>query len=140
MKKLMIICAAIASLTTMAFCTKTDNNPKIESFVNTYFPQATIAATVPDGREFDVMLSDNTKLEFDRKVEWKEIDCEHSTIYTFVPSALVPQQITDYVSQKYPENTTIVKISKDGRNWDIELNNDIEIEFNKNFEVIDIDF
>lgn len=140
MKKLIIICAAIASLTTMAFCTKTDSNPKIESFVNTYFPQATIAATVPDGREFDVMLSDNTKLEFDRKVEWKEIDCEHSTIYTFVPSALVPQQITDYVSQKYPENTTIVKISKDGRNWDIELNNDIEIEFNKNFEVIDIDF
>ena len=139
MKKLIIICAAIASLTTMAFCTKVDSNPKIENFVNTYFPQTTIAATVPDGREFDVMLSDNTKLEFDRKVEWKEIDCEHSTIYTFVPSALVPQQITNYVNQNYPNNT-IVKISKDGRNWDIELNNDIEIEFNKNFEVIDIDF
>ena len=138
MKKLMIICAAIASLTTMAFCTKVDSNPKIENFVNTYFPQATISATVPDGREFDVMLSDNTKLEFTHKVEWESVDCEHSTIYTFVPSALVPQQITNYVNQNYPNNT-IVKISKDGRNWDIELNNDIEIEFNKNFEVIEID-
>ena len=139
MQKLSIICAAIAILASMAFCTKVDNNPKIENFVNAYFPQATITATVPDGREFDVMLSDNTKLEFTHKVEWESVDCEHSTIYTFVPSALVPQQITNYVNQNYPNNT-IVKISKDGRNWDIELNNDIEIEFNKNFEVIDIDF
>ncbi len=139
MKKLMIICAAIAILTTMAFCTKVNSNPKIKDFVNTYFPQATIAATIPDGREFDVMLSDNTKLEFTHKVEWESVDCEHSTIYTTVPSALVPQQISDYVSKNYPNNT-IVKISKDGKNWDIELNNDIEIEFNKNFEVVEIDF
>lgn len=138
MKKLLIIGIAIISIATMSFCTKTDPTQKINEFVSTYFPQANITATVPDGREYDVMLSDNTKLEFDRKIEWKEIDCEHATIYTFVPSALVPQQITAYVSQKYPNNT-IVKISKDGRNWDIELNNDIEIEFNKNFEVVEID-
>lgn len=138
MKKLLIICIAVVSVAAMAFCVKTDSNPKIETFVSTYFPQASITMTVPDGREFDVMLSDNTKLEFNRKVEWKEIDCEHSTIYTVVPSALVPQQITDYVSQNYPNNT-IVKISKGSRDWDIELNNDIEIEFNKNFEVVDID-
>ena len=138
MKKLSIICAAFAILAFTAFCTKTESNPKIENFVDAYFPQATITATVPNGREYDVMLSDNTKLEFDRKIEWKEIDCEHATIYTSVPSVLVPQQITAYVSQKYPNNT-IVKISKDGRNWDIELNNGIEIEFNKGFEVTEID-
>ena len=138
MKKLLIICIAVVSVAAMAFCVKTDSNPKIETFVSTYFPQVSISMAVPDGREYDVMLSDNTKLEFNRKVEWKEIDCEHSTIYTVVPSALVPQQITDYVSQNYPNNT-IVKISKGGRDWDIELNNDIEIEFNKNFEVVDID-
>lgn len=138
MKKLLIICIAVVSVAAMAFCVKTDSNPKIETFVSTYFPQVSISMAVPDGREYDVMLSDNTKLEFNRKVEWKEIDCEHSTIYTSVPSALIPQQITGYVNQNYPDNT-IMKISKDGRNWDIELNNDIEIEFNKNFEVIEID-
>lgn len=138
MKKLLIIGIAIISIATMSFYTKTDPTQKINEFVNTYFPQASIAATVPDGHEYEVMLSDNTKLEFDRKVEWEEIDCEHATVYTSVPSVLVPQQIAAYVNQKYPNNT-IVKISKDGRNWDIELNNDIEIEFNKNFEAIKID-
>ena len=137
MKKLLIICTAIVCLTAMAFSEKTGSNPKIETFVSTYFPQANITAIVPDGREYDVMLSDHTNLEFDRKMEWKEVDCEHSTIYTSVPSALVPQQITDYVNQNYPNND-IVKISKDGRNWDIELNNDIEIEFNRNFEIVEI--
>ena len=55
-----------------------------------------------------------------------------------LPAALVPPQITDYVSRIHAEQT-IVKISKDTRGWDIELSNGIEIEFDKKYNVVDFD-
>ena len=59
-------------------------------------------------------------------------------LQTVVPSALVPTEITDYVSRLHPTQS-IVKISKDGLGWDIKLSNGIEIEFDKRFNVVDFD-
>lgn len=138
MRKASIICAFIACLGMMSFCTKGDIDTTIHQFVEKYFPQTQILTKVLDEGEYDVMLSDNTKLEFTRKGEWKEIDCKHSNLFTAVPAEIVPQAITTYVSTNYPQND-IVKIKKDRRHWEIELDNDLDIEFDKNFNVVEID-
>ena len=115
----------------------------IESFVKTYFPEAEILSSIRDGFDYDVTLSDYTKIEFDGnllgdKLEWDEIECKHSTVYKNVPSALIPAEISTYVA-KHHSDYTIVKISKDRRGWEIELSDGIEIEFDRKYNVIEID-
>ena len=109
----------------------------ITSFVTTNFPQANITTCMKDCGEFEVILSDGTKIEFDRNIVWESVDCEHGTTYIEVPESIVPESITKYVATHYPDNY-IRKISKDMKRWDIELNNDVDIEFDKNFNVVEI--
>ena len=53
-------------------------------------------------------------------------------------SRLVPEQITAYVTANFP-NAIIKKLEKNFRSWEIELNNGLELKFNSNFKVMEID-
>ena len=44
----------------------------------------------------------------------------------------------DYVSKHYPE-AKILKIERDSKTYEVKLNNQLELEFNKAFQLIDID-
>ncbi|MBR5081292.1 MAG: PepSY-like domain-containing protein [Bacteroidales bacterium] len=109
--------------------------PEIATFVETYFPQTTILRVETDCNEIEVKLTDRTEIDFTLNYEWKNIDCEDSQIYGSVPTELVPTQITDYVTANYPNNH-IDKIEKHSHGWEIELDNDLEIEFDSEFNVI----
>ena len=145
MKKLSII-AAIAALAFFGTaCTEKDpiggntsNYPEINAFVETHFPQTSIQQTKVENDEIEVKLDDRTEIDFYLNFDWKNIDCEDSQIYGIVPAELVPTQITDYVTANYPNNH-IDKIEKHNYGWEIELNNDVEIEFDQDFNVIEID-
>ena len=115
-----------------------DNHPKINEFVAQHFPEATVLSVYRDGSEWEVMLSDFTKLEFTKKYDWKKVDCKHSTVYTEVPAALVPEQIASFVNAKF-QDLGIVKIDKDRRNWEIELVNKVDLKFDLEFNLIEID-
>lgn len=141
MKKLGMIMAFVAIMcfgisSTMA--QNTNTNPAIINFVQQYFPQATVQMVMPDDDDIDVVLSDYTKLEFRLNHEWKKVDCEHSTTFTSVPATLIPEQITAYVNANFP-NAIIKKLEKKYMGWEIELNNGLEVKFNKNFQVTEID-
>ena len=83
---------------------------------------------------FDVVLNDGIKLEFDSNGEWTEVDCKPST----VPAALVPTAISKYVKAQYP-NARIVQIERDSRGYEIDLSNGMDINFDKQFNVVKID-
>ena len=83
-------------------------------------------------------MSDYTKIEFRLNHEWKKVDCEHATTYTSVPATLVPEQITAYVNANF-QGAVIKKLEKRFMGWEVELNNGIEIEFDKSFNAIDFD-
>ena len=114
------------------------NYPEINTFVETYFSQTGIKRVKLDGDEYEVKLNDNTEIEFNLNFEWKSIDCEDSQIYGMVPTELVPAQITNYVNANFPGKHIDQIEKKHNGNWEIELNNDIEIEFDSNFNVIHI--
>lgn len=137
MKKIIIAFVAIVCFglsTAMA----QNTNPAITQFVEQYFPKATVQMVMPDEDDIDVVLNDYTKIEFKLNFEWKKVDCEHSTTFTSVPATLVPEQITAYVNANFP-NATIKKLEKKYMGWEIELNNGLELKFNKNFKVMEID-
>ncbi len=106
--------------------------------LKSYFSAKKVAlAKVESGlidKTYDVIFTTGEKIEFDKKGNWTEIDCKQSA----VPTKLVPTQIASYVSQNYPGNK-ILKIEKDRNEYEVKLSNGIEITFNKNFSVIDID-
>lgn len=137
MKKLIFAFIAIVSFgfsTAMA----QNTNPAITQFVTQHFPNATVQMMMPDEDDIDVVLNDYTKIEFRLNNEWKKVDCEHSTTFTAVPATLVPEQITAYVTSNFP-GAIIKKLEKNFRGWEIELNNGLELKFNSNFKVMEID-
>ena len=85
-------------------------------------------------KSYDVVFNNGEKLEFDRRGNWTEIDCKMSS----VPSALVPAKIRSYVKATYP-GTKILKLEKDDNRYEVKLSNRLEVTFNKNFQVVDID-
>ena len=58
--------------------------------------------------------------------------------YAAVPADIVPEQIKSYVAQTFP-NQQVRKIERKRYSWEIELSNGLEIEFDKQFNVTDID-
>ena len=115
------------------------NYPQINTFVDTYFPQASIRKVERDGNEYEVELTDNTDIDFNLSFEWKKIDCDDSNIYGSVPTELVPVQITDYVTANFPGKHIDSIEKKHNGGWEIELSNGLEITFDANFNVIEID-
>lgn len=85
-------------------------------------------------KSYDVIFTTGEKIEFDRKGNWTEVDCKRSA----VPAKLIPAQIARYVKANYA-GTRILKIEKDTNEYEVKLSSGIEIKFNKNFQVIDID-
>ena len=139
MKKLILAFIAIVSFGfSTAMAQNTNVNPAITQFVTQNFPNATIQMVMPDEDDIDIVLNDYTKIEFRLNNEWKKVDCEHSTTFTAVPATIVPEQITAYVTANFP-NAIIKKLEKQFRGWEIELNNGLELKFNSNFRVMEID-
>ena len=85
-------------------------------------------------KTYDVIFTNGDKLEFDKNGNWQEISCER----TAVPNALVPASIRQYVNSTYP-GAKILKIEIDRNEYEVKLNNRLEITFNSSFQVIDID-
>ena len=110
--------------------------PEIVMFVETHFPQTSIFNCHQTQHYYKVKLYDGTELKFTHSFDWVEVDCEHATIYVSVPTAIVPTQITDYVTANYPDKTIEEIEKKSNGNWEVELRNGPDIKFDANFNVI----
>lgn len=85
------------------------------------------------GNTYEVSFSSGNSVDFDRRGEWKEVECRPE-----VPTAIVPAQILKLVQNNYPE-AKIIKIDRDKRGYEVELSTRIELKFDKNCNLIEID-
>ena len=79
-------------------------------------------------------MADGSQVEFNKNGEWTEVDC----LQVAVSAAIVLQQIKTWVASQYA-GQQIVSISRDKRGYDIKLSNRFEVEFDQNFQLIDLD-
>ncbi len=93
-----------------------------------------VALAKAESKNYEVVFTNGDKVEFDRDGRWKEISCKQSS----VPPALVPAAISRYVKSHYA-GRRIVKLERDRKEFEVNLDNGVEITFNKNFQVTDID-
>ena len=104
------------------------------------FLKANFATKVPllvtaDWDDFTIRYESGEKIEFDRSGNWKDIECYNSK----VPTAAVPEQISSYISQNYP-GKSIIQLERHRSVYEVKLNNGMEVEFNRNFQFIGVDY
>jgi hypothetical protein len=105
-----------------------------QTFIKTYFADKTVAYAKQDGAKYEVKFNDGAEVEFDRRGNWDNVDCK----FTAVPEAIVPEQIKNYVAANHP-GALITKIDKERYGYEIELSNSLELKFDRNFNIFDID-
>ena len=110
---------------------------EIKTYISTHFPSNTIVQVVKDldglTKTYDVMLSDQISLEFNRKNQIIDIDGK-----TALPNSVIPEKIRQYVTANYPTNV-ITDWELDDRNQQIQLDNGLDLEFTMNGDFIRID-
>ncbi len=118
-------------------------NPKelpaaAQTFLKQYFSDKQISYIKVESeflsKKYEVVMTDRTKIEFDGKGNWEEVDGKRNII----PEVLVPDYIRQFVEAQYP-GVTYHKIERDRGEVEVELNNGLELTFNKKGELIDID-
>lgn len=85
-------------------------------------------------RNYDVVFNNGDKIEFDRNGNWTEVSSKDAK----VPDKMVPVAVRTYVRTHYPK-TSIRGMEKKRNKYEVELSNGLEITFNRDFMVIDID-
>lgn len=118
--------------------TPSDDLPvEISTYLTIHFPKNTIVQVIKDldglTKTNDILLSENISLEFNRKKEVIAIDG-----VTQLPNSVIPEKILQYVNINYPTQF-ITDWELDFDNQQIELNNGLDLEFNKKGDFLRID-
>lgn len=100
------------------------------------FADKTILTILKERGEYEVIFNTGEKIEFNKKGEWTEVSC-HTTQ---VPDILIPNPIRMRIMADFA-NTRIVKIdrTRNGKKYEVKLNNGLEVEFDKKFNVKKVD-
>lgn len=150
MKKMMMIatlCVATIGLAVAAVwshydderpITKSELPAKAQEFLSAYYATSDIKYAAMDvditSTEYEVVLENGTKIEFNEGGEWRSVDCPGGA----VPAAIVPSEICDYVEANYP-SCAIDELKRERRGWEVGLNNGLDLEFDATFRLMEID-
>lgn len=138
MKQSRLFLIAIACMLMLSAGCYADDTPippaqlpaNVKTFAKTHFPKLTIQSAEKDaeynGTEYEVRLSDGTKIKFDKKGNWDEVDCGVGA----VPATIIPAPIATYVKANYPSQK-IIQIERDKGKYEVELSNRLELKFDK---------
>lgn len=141
MKKVKVLITAIFTL--LAVTVFADNEkpiqkhqlPKVsQEFINIYFKDYEISFCTKDHDSYDVKFTNGYEIEFSTKGEWKEVDCRKDAI----PAAIIPIQVSQYIKQFHSKNY-VTKINRDFNRFEVELNNGLDLEIDKNGKLREID-
>ncbi|MNK30380.1 hypothetical protein D3C87_487970 [compost metagenome] len=109
----------------------------IKSFLAKYYPKATVAKYESKntlvGRKYEVKLNNGAEIDFDKNGNWEEISDKQG-----IATSLIPVKIKAYVDKKY-KGVKVEAIDKEKNKIKVDLNNDIDLEFDKNGNFLRID-
>ena len=145
MKKILLILVAVFSVG--IFVAVADNDkiinksqlPKAaQEFIDAHFAGVDLLYAKEDCNilfnSYEVRLANGVKVEFSSKGNWEEVDGGQNA----VPAAIVPQPIKDYIEKNYAGERILV-IEKNRNDYEVKLSNRLELKFDKDFNIYDID-
>ncbi|MBR5860799.1 MAG: PepSY-like domain-containing protein [Bacteroidaceae bacterium] len=145
MKK--ILFALFALFSVGVFVASADNHKVInksqlpvqaQQFIDKHFAGVEVSFAKEEreilGRSYEVRLANGAKLEFSSKGAWEEVDCRFGE----VPAGIVPAEISKFIKENYPD-AKVQKIEIDRNDYEVKLSNRLELKFDKEFRLVDID-
>ena len=109
-----------------------------QTFINTNFPKDKVSfATVDDdiiAPDYEVALVSGVMMQFRHDGSLESIKSRTGNI----PAGIIPQQIINGVKGYYPD-AMILEYDIDRLTYEVKLSNRMEIKFDKNFNIIEID-
>lgn len=144
MKRLIVLLAGIVSF---AGVVSADNDravtmdrlpEKAREFIQEHFASEKIAY-VKQERDFlelkyEVMTVGGVMIDFDRSGNWTELECR----YDMLCVSLIPAPVKEYVSSRWPD-VSYRKISRSRNEYEVKLSSGLELTFDRNFNLIEID-
>ena len=145
MKKILLILVAVFSVGILAAVADNDkliNKSQLpkpaQEFIDAHFAGIDLLYAKEDCNilfsSYEVRLANGVKLEFSSKGNWEEVDCQQGA----VPAAIVPQPIKEYIEKSYA-GENILAIEKNRNDYEVKLSNRLELKFDKDFNLYDID-
>lgn len=103
------------------------------NFINKHFSKPQIShikidSEMLDSKKYEVLLSNGTEIDFDKKGNWFEVDAKKGK----VPAALVPTFVRDYLKANNFTNEYVTKIERARKGVEAELNTGLSFKFDKN--------
>ena len=138
---ILMMAAAIVSTATLS----AENKPieynqlpeTAKTFVMAHFPSAVpVLVTVEDDLikpDYELMFEDGVKLDFYNNGSLKGIESVAG-----VPENLIPAKIVEYVKGRFP-TALIVDYEVGRKTNEVKLSNGLELKFNKNSQLIELD-
>ena len=112
---------------------------QITAFIQQNFPGQTITFAKKDleltGWQYDVVLADGTQIDFDTDDMWDKIQ---SPMTNPVPVNLIPAPIVTHLRANFPD-AMILKIDKERGGYEIELANGLELKYNQQGALMEMD-
>lgn len=113
-----------------------------QDFTRTYFkaddPLYRNAYVTYDPELFDssymVVFTNGDGLEFNKDGQWKDFDCQQCV----VPNEIIPATIQSYLAANFPDKA-VKKIEKNRRSYEIKLAGGLELEFDLNGNLVELD-
>ncbi len=138
MKKIIFFILVIVTFSSIrAQKTNLEVPSQINTFINKHFSGKTVVKYKKEidkkGTEYKIYLNDFTKLEFNTQFEPVEIKSESQ-----LPESVLPSKIVSYVKSNYPA-LFILEWEKKKTKQQVELSNDLELEFDLNGNFLRID-
>ena len=140
MKKLALF---LVTLLTLTFSAKADHDQIVafdqlpqaaQALLKQHFASKVPLVITVDRDDYTIVYESGEKVEFDKQGNWKEINCRTSQ----VPAELIPEQIKAHVHTAFA-GATIVSLDRDRRGYEIKLSNGLDVEYNRAFQVVEID-
>lgn len=109
-----------------------------QTFIQANYPNDKVSFATKDDDiirpDFNVVLVSGVRLEFSNSGRLKKIEARQNG----VPVNLIPVQIRDYVKTYYPD-ATFIEYEIGRRTYEVQLSNRLDLKFNRNFQLIEID-
>lgn len=145
MKKITLLLLGIFALHTVA-CADTDKAipanqlpQTAQQFIQTYFGDVKTSLVKQETdlfeKNYEVVFANGDRIDFDRNGEWTEVQCRDGRA---VPAGIVPGPISSYVTATYGD-VLIQSIERDRHSYEVRLSNRLELTFDLEFNLIDID-
>ena len=105
-----------------------------QTMLNQNFADKVPLVITADWDDYKVRYASGEKVEFDKRGNWRDIECKTSQ----VPTELIPTKIAANVNASFP-GSTIIEIDRDSFGYSVQLSNGLELEYNRRCQVIEVD-